>query len=210
MKALYIVDMQKDFINPDGSLYIKDGAATISNIQKLIAHTKEKRWPRLGSMDRHFMDDFELEHFPPHCMNKAVGQQLVDELDIKLIFAIPDKVGIHGKFARFDYPTLVDIIKQVYEYDMLVFEKQFTDVWTNPHIGFVVEKMGIDEVIVVGVASDFCVKDAVRGFLMRGVKVYLVVDAIAGTTPMRHQHAIEKMAEDGTTLIDTKDVLEME
>ncbi len=78
-KILIIVDMLKDFINPDGALYIgHDTSKLVENVVDLI---KENPWSLIISVeDQHLEKDPEFKKFPKHCVFGTEGAELVDEL----------------------------------------------------------------------------------------------------------------------------------
>ncbi len=88
------------------------------------------------------------------------------------------------------------------------FEKQYYDVFTNPNLDELLKRVKVDEAVVYGVATDYCVKAAVLGFQKRGVQCYVVKDAIAGVSPNAVKSALEEMLDAGAKLIKTKDLLE--
>ena len=80
-RALLIIDMLKDFIDPDGALYIgQKGQQIVDKIGEL-----RKAYRRRGDLviflcDRHRPDDAEFEVFPPHCVDGTPGAEVVDKL----------------------------------------------------------------------------------------------------------------------------------
>ncbi len=81
MKALIIIDMLVDFIDPKGALYIGSSA------EKLVAEVRKKlnSYRSSGGLiiyvcDRHLKDDREFEMFPPHSLHGTGGDEVVAEL----------------------------------------------------------------------------------------------------------------------------------
>ncbi len=81
MKALLVVDMLVDFIDPEGALYIGPVA------EELVPAVKSKlEESRSGGdmvifiCDRHLEDDKEFEMFPPHSREASGGEEIVPEL----------------------------------------------------------------------------------------------------------------------------------
>lgn len=77
-KALLVIDMLRDFLEPDGALYCGDQAAgVIAPVRELLeAHR------RAGSLiifvsDSHAPDDLEFQLFPPHCVTGTPGSELL-------------------------------------------------------------------------------------------------------------------------------------
>ena len=62
----------------------------------------------------------------------------------------------------------------------ILFHKHYFDVFTNPNVGPVLDTLGIDAVVLYGVALDVCNRYAVEGLLARhpDVEVTVVADAV--------------------------------
>jgi nicotinamidase-related amidase len=209
-KALFIVDMQKSFIKEHGELPVPYAMNIIQDVLNIIHICVDYQIPILMSKDRHFITDREITEIIKklHCMNKTEGQKLIDSLAVNLkVIDIPNKVSAYGDFEQIPYGTIIEYIKSMSSNTALAFEKQTTDVFTNPHIRFVLEKMNITEVYIVGVATEFCVKDAVIGFLKEGIKVKVVKDAIKGIDESESNIALKIMCAEGADLITVKQAL---
>ena len=77
-KALLVIDMLRDFLEPGGALYCGDqAAAVIAPVrERLAAHRRQ------GSLivfvaDSHAQDDLEFQLFPPHCVAGSPGAELL-------------------------------------------------------------------------------------------------------------------------------------
>lgn len=78
--ALIVVDMQNDFVKQGGSLVVPDAAATIPNIQRLLAAARSAGVPVAYTQDTHFDNDPEWAIWPEHCRHATWGWEIVDEL----------------------------------------------------------------------------------------------------------------------------------
>ena len=67
----------------------------------------------------------------------------------------------------------------------LIFKKQHLSVFTNKSADIILKERGVDEIYVVGVATEYCVKSAVLDGLKNGYSLNVVVDAIAGVDEIR-------------------------
>ena len=83
MKALFVIDMVKDFLEPKGAVYCGD------NSRKIISFVKKKiqEFHRNGDLvvyicDSHRADDLEFKMFPKHCVAGTEGAQIIDELPV--------------------------------------------------------------------------------------------------------------------------------
>lgn len=88
------------------------------------------------------------------------------------------------------------------------FEKQHYDVFTNPLAEKLLRKQRVEEAIVYGVATDFCVRAAVLGMQQRGVQCYVVEDAVKGVFPDKTKIALEEMLAAGAKFVTTKQVID--
>ncbi len=77
-KALLVIDMLRDFLDPGGALYCGDQAAgVVEPVRELLAAHR-----RAGSLvvfvaDSHASDDLEFQLFPPHCVTGTPGAELL-------------------------------------------------------------------------------------------------------------------------------------
>lgn len=192
------VDTRKDFLDKNGALYVPNAEEIKPALKKLtqIAIKNKKLIFKLA--DRHFNDDEELETLSPHCMNRREGQKTIPETKTSEII-FEHKIAMFGKYRKYEYNEIITLIKNL-KTDSITFEKQAFDVFTNPVVEKVIEKLCVTKAIVYGVATDYCVKAAVLGLLKRDIKVYIVKDAIKGINEKDSQQAIQEMLSKGAKL----------
>lgn len=65
--AMIIVDMQNDFVKPEGNLVVPTASATVSRIQKLLQSARETSVPLAYTQDTTFENDPEFDIWPEHC-----------------------------------------------------------------------------------------------------------------------------------------------
>jgi nicotinamidase/pyrazinamidase len=106
MKVLFIIDMIKDFINPDGALYCGDTSREIIPfVQRKIAEFRRNNDLVVFICDSHEEDDPEFKIFPKHSVAGTKGAEIIDELPVKKKDIIVKK----KRFSAF-YGTSLDII----------------------------------------------------------------------------------------------------
>ena len=71
------VDTQRDFLDPDGALYVPGSVAIRPNLARLTALARARRVPILASSCAHEAGDAEFADFPPHCLIGTPGQTRV-------------------------------------------------------------------------------------------------------------------------------------
>jgi nicotinamidase-related amidase len=78
--AVIVVDMQNDFVKPDGSLVVSDALGTVPAIQRLIATARQHRIRAVYTQDTAVENDPEFDIWPEHCVPDTWGWKIIDEL----------------------------------------------------------------------------------------------------------------------------------
>ncbi|WP_054853655.1 isochorismatase family cysteine hydrolase [Vulcanisaeta distributa] len=80
--AIIVVDMQNDFVKPNGKLYVPTAQATVPAIRKLLMKARDANVPIIYTQDWHFKNDPEFRIWGgEHCvMDTWGGAEIVDEL----------------------------------------------------------------------------------------------------------------------------------
>ena len=78
--ALIVVDMQNDFVDPDGSLFVPAAPSTLPAIEALVKRARKSGARVVFTQDTHTSDDREFEIWPVHCVLGSWGWQIVDRL----------------------------------------------------------------------------------------------------------------------------------
>ena len=108
MKALLIIDMIKDFINPDGALYCGDTSRKIIPfIKGKIAEFQRSDDLVVFICDSHEEDDLEFKMFPKHSVAGTEGAEIIDELTVRE----KDVIVRKKRYSAF-YGTNLDVILQ--------------------------------------------------------------------------------------------------
>lgn len=169
----WAVDCQRDFMNSDGALYV-EGAETIKpNLKKLTDFAKEHNIMVVNTADMHNPLDEELSEtpdfintFPPHCMNGSNGIEFIEETHPSCLTA--SILSYNKDFNSID----------VNAENVIIYKNKFDVFQGNPHTDNFLKLINPDIVVVYGVATNVCVKYAVLGLLKRGIKVFVIEDAI--------------------------------
>ncbi len=179
------IDTQRDFLDPDGALYVPASAAIRPALARLTAFARDRAIPILASSCAHVPGDAEFATFPPHCLLGTPGQDRVAET------AWPGGLILDG-----DGPIPAEVPPH------LTIHKRQYDLFSAPGADRVVELYGRADptFVVYGVATDYCVRCAVDGLLARGRKVALVADAIRAVDPSGEADLLTRFARAGALL----------
>ena len=192
---LWGVDVQVDFLHPSGKLYIPGAEKIIPNIQRLVDVVRRNGALLISSGDKHSPDDPEFKVFPPHCVRGTNGAEVVPE-------------GLAQKVCTLPNGPKVQLPKNLLDHQQIFIEKQTLDVFDNPHTEKILEYLPLDaEFFLFGVATEYCVRCAASGLLIRGRRVSVIRDAIEHLNPAAGSKTIDELTAAGAGLISTAEAL---
>jgi nicotinamidase/pyrazinamidase len=178
-RALIVVDVQNDFC-PGGSLAVAHGDEVVKPLNDLITEFLERGEPVFKSRDWH---PPTTKHFaayggtwPVHCVQNTKGAEFhPDLLDDIHIRVISKGQGDEDSYSAFDR---TDLALQL-------------------------ERLGIEEVWIGGLATDYCVKNTVLDAIKQGFDAKAVVDAMRPVElePGDGERAIAEMRAAGADIV---------
>ena len=153
-QALIVVDVQNDFC-PGGTLAVSQGDEVVAPLNDLIDQFLERGDPVFKSRDWHPPATKHFKHrggdWPVHCVQDTKGAEFHPALrDDPRIKVISKGLGDTDCYSAFDETDLQAQLDQA----------------------------GVDEVVVGGLATDYCVKNTVLDALKKGYKVRAVQKAM--------------------------------
>lgn len=183
MKALLIVDLQKDFCE-GGALPVTGGNAIVPYINGLMVSMLAARGMILASKDWHPEHTIHFKRdggklWPVHCVADSRGAEFHDQLDTKLInfVLVKGTKNLDNGYSAFEA--------------------------TNENLVELLHAHKVDELIVCGLATDYCVKATVLDALHAGFKVKVATKAIAAVNVNSGdgEAALKEMVEAGAELL---------
>jgi nicotinamidase/pyrazinamidase len=197
------VDTQKDFVEPDGKLYVA-GAETLKPNWKILTRFAKKNSIRVvNTSDYHFYNSAEIDAnpdfiktFPEHCINDTEGAEFIKETK-------PEEPVI------FDWNKEYLVIPEILDkekYRNFVIRKDAFDVFSgNQWTKKILKMLNPGTVVVYGVTTNVCVDYAVKGLLGKVKNVIVIEDAIKElpNIPLPFENWIKK----GVSLISLEEFL---
>jgi nicotinamidase/pyrazinamidase len=175
MQALLIVDVQNDFC-PGGALAVPDGDAVVPVINRLAARfdhvIQTQDWHPPGhhsfasSHEGHDpFDEIQMDYgpqtlWPEHCIQGSEGAAFHPDLDTTATELV----------VRKGFRPEIDSYSAFYENDHA----------TPTGLAGYLRERGIDTLVVVGLATDFCVRWSATDARDEGFDVFVVEDATRG------------------------------
>lgn len=189
------IDTQKDFMLPEGNLYVAGAERIIPKLRRLFDFARKSEITILSSVDAHTPEDPEFQNFPPHCVRGSEGQHKLDET------LLPRPLIFQNKPVD---RNLLDVIRK---HRQIIVEKETLDVFDNPVTERLLRILP-RRAIVFGVATEYCVKMACLGLRKRGVPAVVISDAIRSIASKTGQKAIEEMRTAGVAFITLDTLIE--
>jgi len=191
-RALVIVDVQNDFTE-GGALGVQGGAAVAAAITEHLREHPDDYDVVIASRDWHDADNDNGGHFalegdpdfvttwPPHCMAGTDGAEYHPDIDTGLI-------DIHVRKGQ-----------GVPAYS--IFEGTTDD---GRRLVTALDELGVTDVDVVGIATDYCVLASARDALAAGRRVRVLSDLVAGVAPETSAAALRDLAAAGAEVVPSR------
>lgn len=177
-RALVVVDVQNDFC-PGGALAVDKGDQVVEPLNKLIREFLERGEPVFKTRDWH---PLKTKHFkdhggtwPVHCVQDTRGAEFHPQLVDDIHIRVVSKgLGDEDCYSGFD----------------------------GTDLALQLRRLGVEEVWVGGLATDYCVKNTVLDALKEGFKVKALGDAMRPVeiNPGDGARAIEEMRAAGAAI----------
>jgi nicotinamidase/pyrazinamidase len=178
--ALFVIDVQNDFTE-GGALGVEGGAAVARGISALLhAHPLAFDYV-IASRDWHDGDNDNGGHFaagspdfvdswPVHCVAGTFGAEYHPDLDTAAI-------DVHIRKGQGEPAYSI--------YEGVTAEGE--------SLRAVLERLGVTEIDVVGIATDYCVRASALDASGEGVIVRVLDDLVAGVAPASSAAALSEM-----------------
>jgi nicotinamidase/pyrazinamidase len=189
-RALLVVDVQNDFTE-GGALGVDGGTEVARGITRLLEADRDRYDVVIASRDWHDGDNDNGGHFhpepdfvdswPEHCVAGSDGAEYHPELATRHIDVHVRKGQGIPAYSAFEGVTdgggtLRDEL----------------------------DRLGITEVDVAGIATDYCVLASALDALEAGRRVRVLTDLVAGVAPESSAAALERLAAAGAELADSR------
>ncbi len=191
-RALFVIDVQNDFCE-GGELACQGGAQVAANITAYLKSNKSDYDFVIASRDWHTPNSLNGGHFPTqgnepdfvstwplHCIAGESGADYHPNLDASLIDIHIKKGQGQPGYSIFDGVT--DSGEKLQE---------------------LIQRLGITEVDVVGIATDYCVRASALDANNSGLQVRVITSLTAGVSAASTEAAIDELVDAGVRVAAT-------
>jgi nicotinamidase/pyrazinamidase len=191
--ALLVIDVQNDFL-PGGALAVPDGDAILPVVREqmaahaLVVLTQDWHPAGHGSFaSTHGAEPFSTTEmpygtqvlWPDHCVQGSTGAAFAADLPL----------DAHRLLIRKGTNPAVDSYSAFFENDHT----------TPTGLGAALRELGVDSLVLVGLATDYCVKYTALDGRKLGFDVTVLEDGVRGIAPDTVAQAWDEMAAAGVT-----------
>ena len=182
-RALLIIDFQNDFTPPDGALAVPEGDRIAASIKRLAEHFEVV----VATRDWHPSDHASFETqggpWPVHCVQGTYGAEFhpaMKEIELDAVVNVGQDRDDEG-YSGFEKSDLAQILRD----------------------------RDVDEVYVVGLATDYCVRASAIDACREGFDVTVVEDAVRAVdvNPGDGARALQDMRKAGARIATSDEVL---
>ncbi len=186
--ALVIIDLQNDFASPQGSLFVAGAERVVEQVNRQIALARAAGGHVLYTQDWH---PPQTPHFQPqggiwpvHCVAESWGAQFHPAL------TVGGEIVRKGAGTEDGYSGFTVRDHESGERSATLLE------------GLLRER-GVERVIVVGLATDYCVKATALDAAGKGFETVVLLDAVAGVelAPGDTERAQDELRAAGVALL---------
>jgi nicotinamidase/pyrazinamidase len=179
-RALVVVDVQNDFC-PGGSLAVEGADRIIPRLNRVITASESAWIPIFFTRDWHPRNHCSFKErggdWPTHCVKGTKGAKFHPDLKV---------------------PRRARIISKATEPDVEAYSGFQGTALTGE-----LQRLGVQELFVGGLATDYCVKNTVLDGLAAGFRIFLLSDCVEGVNlkPSDSARAVEEMLAKGAKSI---------
>jgi nicotinamidase/pyrazinamidase len=187
-RALFIIDVQNDFTE-GGALGVEGGAAVAAGVSQYLSEHPDRYDEVFASRDWHDADNDNGGHFAT-----------TEPPDFVSTWPVHCVAGTHGAEFHPDLETsdvTVEVRKGQGKPAYSIFEGLTEDGDSVPDK---LDELGVDEIDVVGIATDYCVLASALDALGTGRRVRVFSDLVAGVAADSSEAALEDLTAAGVTV----------
>ncbi|MEM7370361.1 MAG: bifunctional nicotinamidase/pyrazinamidase [Bacteroidota bacterium] len=204
MNCLILVDIQNDFV-PGGSLAVKEGDQIIPLVNRLMEsfdlilatqdwHPADHKSFAANHPEGQIGQQIELDGLPQvlwpvHCVQESFGAELV--------------AGLHTSHIQHIFHKGTDMDIDSYSGFFDNGQRKSTG------LGNFLKEKQVEQVYIVGLATDYCVKATALDAQNLGFRTYVIEDACRGVNLQEGDvsKALNEMQQAGISLIQSQDLL---
>ena len=185
---MLVVDVQRDFC-PGGALAVKDGESVVPRLNRVIEAFAGASLPVFFTRDWHPSNHVSFKAqggiWPPHCVKGTPGAKFHAKLKV------PRGAVVISKGTKVDSDAYSGF--------------QGTDLEVR------LKELQVEQVLLGGLATDYCVKESALDALAAGLKVKIIKDCVKGVNLRANDsvRALKEVVARGAGLVSSSDAVNL-
>jgi nicotinamidase/pyrazinamidase len=186
--ALLVVDVQNDFADPGGSLYVEGGEKVVPLVNREVDRARSAGAAVIYTRDWHPPETPHFEKhggkWPVHCVRETWGAEYHPDLEVAGD-QIRKATGWEDGYSGFSVQRL-----------------ETGDV-TSTGLEEQLHERGIERVVIVGLATDYCVKETGLDAVEKGFDATVLREAVRAVDvePGDGERALEELEQAGVKVV---------
>lgn len=157
--ALLVVDMQNDFVRPDGAITVAGAEATLPAAARLLALARAEGWHVVHAIREHRADATDVEPFRVAPFRRAGGWAVPGTWGAQIVSELAPAPGEH-----------------------IVTKTRFS-AFMHTHLDAVLRRLGVTRLVVCGTQWPNCIRASATDALSLDYDVIVVASATSAATP---------------------------
>ncbi len=179
--ALMVIDMQNNFVHPDGSVYLSGSRHIIKRIRGLLNLFRNHKRPVIFTRHEHAPDNsdtgvMDLWWSGSHIYRDTWAAEIIDKLTVEESDIIVSK----NRYSAFHGTELQEILKQ----------------------------HNVNQLVITGVMTNLCCETTAREAFMNDYLVYFCLDGTATATEDMHVASIQNLAYGFAYIVTAEEILQ--
>lgn len=200
MQALFIVDLQNDFL-PNGALPVPEGDKIIPLINQLqkqfslvLASKEQHPIEHISFASYHGKQAYEylliererIQLWPDHCLKNSWGAEFPKELETSRV----EKIFYKGTDSKFDsYSAFFDSKK-----------RKETGLYTY------LKEKNVTQLFLVGLTLEYCVMATAIDSVHLGFETFVIIEGCRAINETDGKKAVEKMQKEQVKILSVKEL----
>lgn len=180
--ALLIIDMQNDFVRPDGPMPVRGAEKIIGPIQSVLDAFREKWLPVIHVLRIHRKNGCDVEIMRQDIFSRT-------------------------PFAVEETPGAAVISELEPEEGEILLHKTRMSAFMNTELDLILRTLGCDSVVIAGIQTPNCIRTTAFDAMAYNYPTWLVEDAIAAQSEEIHQANLNDMKNIGIRCIRTDELV---